>query len=883
MKKLFIILASLIAVFLIAVILIPIIFKDDIRKAIQKEIDASLDANLLFQPDDFSVSLLSNFPDISVEMGNVGLTGKGSFEGDTLFFAERFSLTLDLMSVINGPQIAILDITLNRPVINILYNEKGETNYDIVKSTGDEEATSQPDSESAISISMQRWEIIDGRIAYIDDTLPYYLTLEGVNHTGSGDFTQDVFDMTSRTTVASFSTGYDGVEYMTNKQLSGDVTMAMDLSTFTFTFKENQVNLNGFPFTFDGWLAMPTADIDMDITFAGKDVDLKSLLSLTPGDYESYLAGVTAAGSVDFHGWVKGTYNDTDMPAVNLSFSVDQGRIAYADYPIPMEKIKVNAVFDMPGADLTKASFAMDKFSMLVDGEQLDASLLFKDFEDYYWEFAMNGNADLEKITKIVPMGDMTLRGKLMAGLQTKGRMSDLEAEQYQKLPTSGSLKMSGFFYESPDLPQGFGIETLDAAFNPEAISLSTFKGNAGKTDLNMSGKITNYLAYALNENEPLIGKMQFRSSIVDLNEWMTSEETVEEEEDTVALEVIRIPQNIDFILTSQIDQLIYDDLEINSFTGDLIIKDGAVNMNQVKFGLLDGTFVMNGSYETVSELPTYAYDLKIEELSIPAAFKSFNTVQKLAPFAAKMNGKFNTDFAIAGALGADMMPIYETITGAGLIKVAQAALKDVKLLSAVSSVTPLKDSNGEVTLKNVRLKAAIEDGLVKVEPFDVSLGGYTTTISGSNSIAGKLDYQMKVKSVPTGGAGQAVTSAVSSFTGANNLSLDKVDLNLGVVGSFLNPDVKLLGVSPAGSNETVTITESAKSLVSDKIAEQKDAITQQADAVKTQAVDSAKAVVDDAKETVKDAAKEEVDAAKEKAKDAVQGLIKKKKSGGGK
>ena len=92
MKKLLVILASLLAIVILAAVLIPVIFKDDIRQAIQKEIDNTLDANLLFQSDEFSVSLIRSFPDFSVTMGHVGLTGKGVFEGDTLFFSDEFAL-----------------------------------------------------------------------------------------------------------------------------------------------------------------------------------------------------------------------------------------------------------------------------------------------------------------------------------------------------------------------------------------------------------------------------------------------------------------------------------------------------------------------------------------------------------------------------------------------------------------------------------------------------------------------------------------------------------------------------------------------------------------------------------------------------------------------
>ena len=883
MKKIFIVLVALLGVLIISVILIPVIFKDDIKQAIQTQLDQTLDANLLFDQEQFSVSLINDFPNISVGLGNIGLTGKGAFEGDTLFFASQFDLTMDVMSVISGDQIKILKIAAKDAILNILIDDNGATNYDIVKPTGDPDTENSNEDAGVLSIAMDQWEFQNATIRYIDDTLPYYLILSGIDHQGSGTFVGDIFNMVSTTYASSFSTGYDGVEYISDKVISGEVTMEMDLEAFKFTFKENQINLNGLSLAFDGWLAMPAADIDMDLTFSGKEVDLKSILSLTPGDYESYLEGVTANGSVSLEGLIKGTYNDELMPAVRTSFSVTNGKINYEEYPVPMEEINIKASFDMPGADLSLASFVIDRYSMLIDGERLNMSLNFKNLDDYQWDLKVDGNADLEKITKIIPLGEMTLRGKINAALATAGKMSDLEAERYNQLPTSGALKVADFFYQSVDLPQGFGISSMVATFDPEKILLTEFRGNAGKTDLNLNGQINNYLGFALSPDEMLTGKMQFISQNVDINEWMTeSEGETTTESDTTALSVISIPQNIDFVLAADIGQLNYDNLNIKQFKGELLITNGSIVMNKVNFGLLDGSFVMNGLYDSKGDYPLYSYDLQIKELSIPAAFSSFNTVQKLAPFAEKMQGKFSTNFAIAGALDQTMMPLYETITGEGLIKVAQASLSNVKLISTVSSVTPLKDSDGNVSLKDVLLNAKIEDGRVSVQPFDIKFGGYTTTISGSNSVEGELAYQMKVKSVPTGGAGQAVSTALSSLTGTNGLSLDKVDINLGVSGTFLKPKVGLQGVSPAGSNQSIPITDQAKNLAKEKISEQKQQVVQKVDSAKTVAIDSAKAVVDQQKDAAKEAAQEEVDKAKEKAKDAAKDIFKKKKSGGG-
>ena len=883
MKKVFIILGSFFALLLLAAVLLPIIFKDDIRAAIDKEIKASVNANVYYNTDAFGVTLFKNFPNITASVGDFGIAGIDKFEGDTLLDVQKFEITLDIMSVISGDKINIISVLLDQPTIKVYVLEDGSANYDIAKDTGD---SPEPEMESAepgkpLDIGIQKWAINDANILYDDLSLPFYIILVGMNHEGSGDFSQDVFDMITTTSVQQMYLGYDGDEYITDKGLTADITMAMDLANMKFTFKENKVALNDFGFGFEGFVSMPADDIDMDIKYAGKDIDLKSVLSLIPGVYLEYLDGITAAGSVGFDGYVSGTYNENSMPKIAANFAVDKGKISYADYPVPMDQINIKATFNYPSADLRESSFIVDNFSMSVDGEKMTASLIFKDFEDYFWEFKMNGGVDLEKITKIIPLEGMELKGKINAALATSGRMSDLEAERYEKLPASGSMSITGFsFYSEEDLPQGFGISEANMTFNPKEVVLTKFKGNAGKTDLNMDGSITNHLQYILGDSTKLYGKLNFTSAIVDVNEWMVEEESTEEvaTTDTATMELVRIPEDIDFVLASRIDQILYDNLTLKDFAGKLIIRDGAMTMEKVNFNLLDGYFEMNGLYNSASNLekPKFDFDLKIKELSIASAFKSFTTVQKLAPVAEKMAGKFSTNFNIGGTLGEDMMPIYEDLIGAGLVNIAQASLKEVKILSAVSSVTKLNQDDGEVTIKDIIMSTEIKGGRLHVEPFNIKLGGKSATVSGSTGLDGSLQYAMMMN-VPSGQVGESLNSAISSFTGMNNLVSNSIDLTLGITGDYNDPKVKLLSAKPAGSGGDAGLKTALKTQATEEIAKQKEVVTQKVEAAK----DSAKAVVDEKVAEVKDEAKEKVEETKQevedKAKEAVKNLFKRK------
>ena len=883
MKKVLIILASLIGLILLAAVLVPIIFKDDIQAAIDKELDKALNAKVYYDTDAFSVSLFKSFPDISVTVGDFGIVGIEPFETDTLVDVTEFSLTLDIMSVINGEQIEIVDVSLIEPTINVIVLEDGRANYDIAKPS--EETVEEETSESApLSIKIQGWEIVDANVIYMDAATPMLAAIGGLNHSGSGDFSQDVFDMVTTTTVDAMTFSYDGVDYIYKKSLNAEITMAMDLANMKFTFKENKISLSNFGFGFDGYVSMPGEDIDMDITYAGKEINLKSILSLIPGTYQEYLDGVTASGTVGFDGYVRGSVTETELPAVMANFSIDGGKIVYADYPIPMEQIDVKATFNMPSADLRETSFLMDKFHMLLDGEEVTAYLDFKDLEDYYWDFRMNGNLDLEKITKVVKLEETTLRGHINAQLETKGRMSDLEAERYTELPTTGSMEITDLYYQGVDLPQGFGIANTKMTLDPKDITLANFKGNAGRTDLNMDGKISNYLAYALNDSAMLYGNLNFSSSVVDVNEWMTEETEEETPEDTSTLEIVRIPENIDFVLASNIETIIYDNLELKNFNGKLIVRDGAIQMEKVGFNLLDGQFEMNGAYESALSLakPLYDFDFSIKGMSIASAFKSFTTIQELVPVADKMTGKFSTDFKLGGSIGEGMMPVYEDMQGAGLVAIANAALQDVKLLTAISNVSKLNQEDGEVTLKDVLLQTEIRDGRIWVEPFDIKLAGKKATVGGSTGVDGTLDYAMSMD-VPSGQVGEALNSAISSFAGMNNVVGKDITLNLGIAGTYDEPKVKLLSASPGGEGGGVkaALEQQAKAKINEKkeeVTKKVEAAKDSAKAVVTQKVDSAKAEVKEKVEEAKEEAKEEL---KEEAKDKLKSVFKKK--GGGK
>jgi len=975
---------GLIVLFLAAAIILPAVFKDDIKAMLEREVAKSVNADVVF--DDFSLSLFSNFPNITAGLENLGVMNRAPFDGEVLFATEKFEVEVNLADVLFGDKLQIEGISLIRPVVNIIVLEDGRANWDIAIPSEDTTTSEEP---SEFSFGINHWEIVDGDVTYDDRSLKFFLSLKGLDHQGSGDFTQDAFDMKTRSVADTVSTSFDGVEYLTNKRVEIDAILNISEEYSKYTFKDNTAKVNDFALRADGWLKLNENDMTMDLSFSTPENSFRSLLSLVPGIYTESFKDLRTEGDLSFSGAVKGTYSDNQMPAFNLALVVKDAMFQYPDLPTPVNNINVdllvdnkdgvmentvidlkkmhldfgsnpvdarakiaklyptdldaavnaklnlgelNKMFPMEGLTM-KGDFSLalqakgvydslkklipaidanmalangyvkssefpipmdemrftssiknasgkmsetfirvNNFSMLMDGEKLTADLLLQNLDNYTWDLKLDGGVDLEKITKIFPLEGMTLAGKVKANIQTKGNYADVQAERYDRLPTSGSASLRGFRYVAQGTPT---VELSEASmvFDPKKIALEKLVGTVGKSDFDVKGSVNNYLGYVFGKNEVIKGNVTFNSNLLDLNEFMSGEEEAVAE-DTTSYSVIPVPRDIDFVLSSNIKTAKLMDFTLTNASGDIVVKDGVANLSGLRFNMLGGAFVVNGSYNTKDiKHPKYDFGLKIENMSIQQAATSFSIVNTFAPIAGLVQGKFSTDFKISGELLQSMMPNMRTVNGEGIVNIAQASVTQSKLISGITSLTKL-DNTDNVTLKDVLMSAKIENGRLSVKPFDINMGSYKTTVTGSTLLDGTIDYNLKMD-VPAGKLGAEFNTLVAKYTGQKKDPNSTIPVTIALGGKYNDPKPTLLM-----DEQTAQVKEAVKEAAREEGTKAIEKAVEGTEAEKLVKgilgggkTDSAAAQSDTAK-TASEAIKQKV---QEEAKDKIKNLLKRR------
>ncbi|UOQ66218.1 AsmA family protein [Hymenobacter volaticus] len=477
MRKFWIGLLIFLVVLVAGIALTPILFKDKIKQALDKQLAERVDAKVQYDPNNVSLSLFSSFPDLALGIDELRVIGQDSFARDTLAYLPSFRVGLDLMSVVSGDQIKIKSIVLDRPDISAKVLKSGKANWDVMLS--DSAAAAKGQDTTALNLAISKWEVTDGHVRYEDRTLPFSMELRGLNHTGSGDFASNIFDLVSETTADQFSMTYDGTEYVSKKKLAADVTMAMDLGKMLFTFKDNKVQLNDFPATFQGSIGLPNAtDITYDLTFKALETDFKNILSLVPGVYTAQFKDVEAGGKVAFDGYFKGVQNDVKMPGYGVNLQINNGTFHYPQLPQAAKNINVNMVVDNPSGFTNNVKVNVKQFHLDLGANPIDGNVAIDGLEPMKVDGRVKANVDLAEMMKVYPVQDLALRGKLFVDGTAKGTYSSTQMPVVQAKMnlTNGYVKSKQFPAPIENLVVTGTVLNPTGQLNDTRVDISNFR-----------------------------------------------------------------------------------------------------------------------------------------------------------------------------------------------------------------------------------------------------------------------------------------------------------------------------------------------------------------------------------------------------------------------
>ncbi|MBC6367550.1 AsmA-like C-terminal region-containing protein [Algoriphagus sp. AK58] len=475
MKKTILIFTGILILLMGLALAIPVLFKDQIVARIEKEINQSLNARVLFDPEQISLSIFRHFPKVSAGLGGFGIVGIDQFESDTLIHGDRLDLTFNLKSVLFDKTPTLTGLYFNGGDVYVKVLEDGSANYDILK----ESEPSVGEEESQFKVEIQEIEVSNLNLIYEDRPLQFLLAMGGIEARGSGAFTQEIYDLPIRLSSTIADMSYEGIHYLNNKRFTGETLLKVDMNQMKFAFEKGQFALNDFLFDLGGFVALPEEGIELDLNFKSPQTDFKQLLSLVPGMYREDFSEINTSGTMAFEGFVKGMYTDTAIPAFDIKLEVKDGMFQYPDLPMPVNEINLQFQAKNETPQLENTRIEIPVFSMKVGSNPISGRLLVENLRDYPMEGNLNGRLNLKELTSVFPVQDTELSGLLDLQATAKGKYNQdskaLPAIQANFSLTDGYIKNTGYPVPLEQIQAKANIQSTNGSMDDFLLEISSF------------------------------------------------------------------------------------------------------------------------------------------------------------------------------------------------------------------------------------------------------------------------------------------------------------------------------------------------------------------------------------------------------------------------
>ncbi len=465
------------------------IYQDEIKKQLLAKANEQINARVHIE--NVSLSLITSFPQTELKVEGLHIIGKDEFKNDTLAKVESIELGISLWKYISSQTIQINDLQIKNAKINALVLPDGKANWDIIKPSA---AASETSESKALDLQLTQYQLENTEIIYNDQSRRFFTHLKGVQHTGSGNFKEELFTLNSKTEVENWNLSFLGKPILSNVKASLEAPIVMNFKKMEFTFEKNMLLLNELPIHFTYRLAMPKNSMNMELNFTTENATVKNFLSLIPSFYSKQFDELQAAGNASLKGKLSGELTDTRIPTFDMQLHIENGSFSYANKPEKIHELYLGLKIQNQTGITSATTISIQPFDFSINQENIQSHLFIQNpMGDPALEGGIKGNIQLKTISQLFPQEGISYAGNLQADMQFKGTVNALKAGKGHVKGIANVRNFAGTFQE-----KSIQMPLIEGKFNANNLQVqSNFQYL--ETPFEVKGGISNVFGFFLH------------------------------------------------------------------------------------------------------------------------------------------------------------------------------------------------------------------------------------------------------------------------------------------------------------------------------------------------------------------------------------------------
>ena len=338
----------------------------------------------------------------------------------------------------------------------------------------------------------------------------------------------------------------------------------------------------------------------------------------------------------------------------------------------------------------------------------------------------------------------------------------------------AGSLKAKRAGLRTPYFPLRNRIRNFNLSFNNDSIWLDSITYKVGRTDLTISGNISNISRSLTSRSRRQNLKLQFNvtSDTIDINQLADAtfrgsayiDATGDDDDDggesnaapvapviadTATVTPLLIPTNIEGQIRVKARNIIYADLLLHRFRGELNLYDGAVNLNRLRASSDIGSIELSALYSApkVSDIK-FGFGLLVKRFDIDRFMTLIPALDSIMPIMRDFSGIINADIAATADIDRNMNMVLPSLNAAVQLRGDSLTVIDQETFKTISKWLLFKNKNRNM-IDSMSVELTVKDNMLQLYPFIFNFDRYRLGVQGSNDLAMNFDYHVAVLKSP--------------------------------------------------------------------------------------------------------------------------------------
>ncbi|MFL5752345.1 MAG: hypothetical protein ACJ76F_02985, partial [Bacteroidia bacterium] len=568
------------------VVIIAYAYEDDAKLAVISELNRHLNAEIKVEPRNIDFTIIKSFPNAAVEFKDVmAYEALKKEKRDTLFTAGMISLQFNLLDIFNG-NYRVKKIKLNDAVLNLKVDKHGKENYIFWKTD------SVPGSaeQAAVSFRLEKIALKNIKVKYRNRQalIRVFSTIDEALI--SGEFSESNYSLKSEGKLVAEEFSIEKRELLKQKNL--DYSFDIDVKGNKYVFKNADLAINKLSLSASGSLESSDSVMAADLNLKGKNIDVRSTLSLLPRVEQDKLKDYQSDGLFYVDAKLTGNLKRLSSLFIQAEFGIQNAVITYLPDGTKLEKVNLNGRYMKDNMHPEKLE--LKNISGLLKNEALNGNFSMTSFNDPYIELEAKGSILLEDLQRFYPIDTISaVSGGLKFNVYINGSVNELKNNFSEHNEHShGEAEFTNVKLKFKHDEKEILIPSGKLSLRGSDIMAENIVMRSGKSDAVINGDLQNFIGWLLKDEQRLKVTAKLESKFISVDELLADPESGSGSSRPYELQV---SDKIDLDLQLKVAETKLGKFEAGSIMGNLKVRDKKIFTENLSLETMDGDLTFTG------------------------------------------------------------------------------------------------------------------------------------------------------------------------------------------------------------------------------------------------------------------------------------------------